>query len=313
MGNFESISHDQWLAKIKKELKTEDLGSFHTLVSDHISIDPFFGRKPEQKNGQRIVKSWQHKICIKASSIDNELLLEDLAGGIDYVEIQVDQQGTDWEKAFDGVIFEYIDLEFIIDDKDWMPIIEKELSSFNSDFRLSLSSSILQLDAKDYVAQLTEGFERIIRDLDQFPENEERTAKLKSYRINRLISPKIVEELALAEAIEVLSYNLCKGFGMEIFSIKSHASCMPMFEDVERNYIDLSMKGLIAGLAHYDAIFIDQAHQKKPSFHHRVSRNIHHLLKEESNLVYTRSAFKGAEQITKIRNKIAQAVWNKIR
>ncbi len=309
---FDLVAYEDWLSKIKKELKKDDLTELHVPISGKISIDPFFGRKPENTEGQRQVKTWKHKAIYLTSKLNNELLLEDLRGGIDCVEIIVDQSNTNWSKAFDNVIFEYIDLRFLVNDADELERTKEELKIFDKDFQISTGEKILQLKAEDYIAELVTGMQKLIQDLDDCMDNEARTDMLSSYRIDRKISAKIIEELAISEAIEILLYNVCKGFGLRPKGILSHAECLPLFEDVERNYIDLSMKALIASLGNYEAIFIAQATDVKASFHHRISRNIHHLLKEESNIHFSRSAFKGAYQIEQIRNKIVHAVWDKL-
>ncbi len=310
--NFDNVSHIEWLNKIKRELKNDDLSGFNVNVSEVLSINPFFGRKSEKSKGIRQFKNWKHKKTYSSNSLNNKLLLEDLAGGINYVEIQVDQLNTDWEKAFNQVIFEYIDIEFIVPNSDFAKSLVEELNVFEKEFIIKLKDRIIQLDASNYVSQLTDGIKEMLRSLDDCENNDLRVELFNAYRINRKVSPKIIEELALSEAIDVLSQNICKGFGLNPKNINCHADCIAMFDDVERNYIDISMKALIAALANYDAIHIDKASDERPSFHHRISRNIHHLLKEESNLHFSRSAFKGADQVREIRNSIAHEVWSNL-
>lgn len=307
---FETKAYEDWLSKIKKELKTEDLSSFNTTISENIQINPFFGRKPEKTKGNREVKSWKHKIIYQASTIQNSIFLEDLAGGIDYVEIHVNQPDTAWNEVFKDVIFDYIDLVFVLTDRQSTSELKAELAGFDRSFNMVSNKEILQVDAENYIHQLKEGFKQLVDKMDDCEDNDSRMAILNSFRVIRKISAKIIEELAISEAIELLSYNVCKGFGLNPKCVPMHAECLVAFDDVERNYIDVSMKALIAGLANYNAIYIQAASSERTSFHHRISRNVHHLLKEESNLHFSRSAFKGSQQVKLIRDEIAKEVWS---
>lgn len=311
--NFETTAYKDWLSKIKKELKTEDLSSFHTTVSDNVPIDPFFGRKPENAKGNRHTKNWKHKSIYHASTINNKILLEDLAGGIDLVEIHVDQHGTDWTKVFKDVIFDYIELVFYPSNTSSIAGLKEELNVFGRDFQIGKTDHVLELNATNYIDQLKDGFGKLVREMDECSDDNSRMEVLKSFQVHRTISAKIIEELAISEAIELLSYNVCKGFGLNPKNVTMHADCLVAFEDVDRNYIDVSMKALIAALASYDAVYIQSASQDRISFHHRISRNIHHLLKEESNLHFSRSAFKGSQQIKQIRDVIVKEVWSSLK
>lgn len=310
--SFNIIPHDQWLEKIKKELKKEDLSDFQVQLPSNITIDPFFGRKPLDSKGHRIEKPWSHTQQYFSSSLQNKILLEDLAGGINKVEIVVDSTGNDWKKLLNEIIFDYIDLSFILTDSISREDLTSELSVFPSPFPIQHPDYTFTNDAVDFPAQLTQIFQQIINILDNCSSPQDRQEIFQQLRINRKISARTISELAISDTIQILSHNICKGFNMKSQAIQMHAYCQPESDDLEKNYIDLSLKALNAGLAHYDSICIAPASSAKASFHHRISRNIHHLLKEEALLHQSRSAFRGSYQVEQITEKLCQHIWQNI-
>lgn len=311
--NFETISHEAWLEKVKKELKKEELSEMHVSLTPNISIDPFFGRKPANSDGTRIVKDWEHKQIYTASTLSNKTLLEDLAGGINSVEIIVDQSASNWNKILENVIFDYIDLSFLIENKMSTEDLRNELDSLTNEIKILDNNLIFKCNSIDFVEQLKSIFKQIVTLLDNCEDENSRIKLFQQIRIDRVISTKMIAELGISESIEILSYNICKGFGLQYKCLEMHAICLTESDNVEANYIDLSLKALNAALGNYDAIAIDVASKENTSFHHRISRNIHHLMKEEAVLTQSRSAFKGAYQVKEISNKISEEIWSYIK
>jgi len=308
--SFSPISHEKWIEKIKKELKKDDLSSFDVAITPRISVNPFFGRKPKENKGSRVEKDWQNKQVYYSSQLDNKLLIENLVGGINSIEIHVDQIQNDWTTLLKDVIFEYINLSFVIEVELTSDELKRQLSSLDFDPTIIDKKFILRSDDVAFVEQLKEHFTFLINELDSCSTLEERELLFASFRIDRKMSSKMIAEIALSDAIEILSINLCRGFGMKERCLSMHAYCgLESNETLERNYIDLSTKALNAALGNYDAIVIAPASADRASFHHRISRNIHHLLKEESVLHQSRTAYKGAYQVTEISHKIADEIW----
>ncbi len=313
--SFTAVSHSQWIEKIKKELKKEDLSDFNVAITPSISIDPFFGRKPHKTGGNRIEKDWKNKQVYRSSTLDNTILLEDLVGGINTVEIYVDTAKNNWKKLLEEVIFDYIKLTFIVTDEAHLKKEElvEQLKAVVKDPAIKDRSTIFRSNAVEFVEQLTNHFKAIVALLDQSPSIEERNSFFDSLRIDRKISAKMISELAIADTIDIISRNICRGFSMEERCVKMHAYCeIDTDETLERSYIDLGSKALNAALASYDAICIAPASEERASFHHRISRNIHHLLKEEAVLHQSRSAYSGAFQVNEITNVISHKIWEGI-
>ena len=313
--SFSTVNHSKWIEKIKKELKKEELSGFNVAITPSISIDPFFGRKPKAAKGNRLEKDWKNKQVYYSSTLDNTILLEDLVGGINTVEIYVDTPRNNWKKLLEEVILEYIQLTFIITDQAGL-VKEELVEQLNLVVKnpvIKDRSIIFQSNEVEFVEQLTDHFKAIVALLDQSPSIEERNSLFDTLRIDRKISAKMISELTISDAINIISRNICKGFSMEERCVKMHAFCeVEANETLERNYIDLGSKALNAALASYDAICIAPAAEERASFHHRISRNIHHLLKEEAVLHQSRSAYSGAYQVNEITNVICHKIWKEI-
>lgn len=326
---FDKIPHDQWISKVKKELKLDSLSTKQVPISESLTVNPFFEREIISVESTRKEKLWNILFRSSASKVDNAILLDELQGGVNHLRIDHSEEIEDLHDLFDQIEFSFIHATFsyseavcTLDIKDLIEFIEsKNAGSYCTIIINSLDEAMIEMidnvsikkqfeyeiTSEDVTAQLTWFAEDFIAKNDQlYFENS-------TVVLSKIISNNIIQELGIKHAMDVLIQNIDTGYKTHIPPINFHANCYREAEvDLEKQFILLSSKGLTAALASYNSIFIDSSADSSASFNRRISRNIHHLLQMESFIQHSSEAYKGSYQIEKIGEEIAEEVFKKL-
>ena len=316
--DFKTISYEEWIARLQKELKSEDLSKFHVRIDKGLTTDPFFQRNTSGQSGSRVEKIWKAKHVFQGKSVDNHQLLQCLEGGINSIEIYEANEIEDLQTLFKNVFLDYIDLHLHLTNESQIDL-DNFVSFFNSldnseKFNIyyypTTSNNYNSKSDNEIVNELSEIFNDIIQEIDQ---SDNIQSKAREFRITRYLSKDIIKEIAIRRAISLLWNNTLAGFDLEKIELKVHATCIAEEnKELESKYIAISSKGLTAVMAGYESVYIAPASEEKRVFHQRISRNIHHLLSMESFIQKSNEAFKGSYQIERIAKEIAEKCWKNI-
>ena len=325
---FEDITHEKWLERIKKELKTDDLASKNVRYGS-IELDPFFERSSDVDAGFRCEKQWQIKEVFDATLHTNSDILKALQGGCNYIELQKANEIIEPSHLFKDVVLEFIQLHLhcsegkavnssLIDFIDNLSEVDRShvsVSCGNLDSRQPLYRYRFSMKWNpDVVTEMTRIFTEVIERLDHAIDEGKRLKVGQSLQLERSLTSNIIYELAILRALKMVWLQIENGFDSKIPAPEFHAICDGRLEneDIEQIYIAQSLLGLTAALAGYDVINIAQASTEKNDFHRRMSRNVHHLLMMESFVDKANQGFLGSYQIETLAIQLASEVWKNI-
>lgn len=333
MQDFQDIPYETWLEQLQKELKTGDLSEKHVQIDHDLPTNPFFERVSKEANGKRHTSSWTIADELSLKNHDQADILEALNGGINGLILDHAEELSD-SAVFDGVFFKFIKTYIHFSVRPTETQFDKVLSILEEKGRqhFHISTSVLSseqiktaneagfsllwfysLDGDHIVDQLASITNAIIEYLDNLSNNTERQKAAEKIVIKRHLSTDIIREIAIKQAIEMIWKQIMSGFSLDEIAVRTHALCDNVDDEtLERQYIALASKGLTAVTASYDLVQIKPASTEKSKFHHRISRNIQHLLTMESLMENYRHAYLGSYQITQISKEIAEAAWKKV-
>ena len=332
--SFLPIDKEQWLEKIKKDLKGSDPEDFHWSINERINIDPFthsedFEHKPMVSGKVAETNSWKSAITFPAVALqpDNKLLLEALNHGLEKPIIQIDssERSFDWSTILKGVVPAYIDLCIDLPEnsdsqsltglfsaiskedhknitlRQRRPIIENE--DFNTVLLLE-EDSTLDID-KAIATLVTEAFHYL---------NQENTRENSVvFRIQS--SHSFHKEIAKIRALNIVWANVTQEISGEIqqAEIEVWINQRNYNEDPYQNLYIGSTLALAAAIGGANSIIIDRPDihtEQKLNASNQLALNIHHLLRQESYLDRVVDPSRGSYVIEELTNKIAQSAWS---
>lgn len=327
---FTQTTHEEWIAKVRKELKLDDLSAKAQQIDQHLSCDPFFERNPKEIEGFQREKTWKIREVFDAKVNDNSDLLTALQGGVNSLEIINAGKINKPSEFFHDIHLDFIELHLIFEsetnDPDQNGLIkylekqsaEKKLNvrvvqaDVNSKHMWNVSRFTINAD-EDITDSLTNTFDDIINYIDEAGNKDHAIHLASKIEIEKVIGPKIIQEIAIRKAIERLWEQVCLGFDINMKTPLLYANCIADKNlELESKYIEQSVKGLSAAISAYDSIYIAPADTSKAEFHNRISRNIHHLLQMESFVQKGYKAYVGSYQIEHLATEIAKKVWKNI-
>ncbi len=121
-------------------------------------------------------------------------------------------------------------------------------------------------------------------------------------------------EIARLRALRILWSNSLGALGLDKPSlfVEGRFSNRDMTNDVHHNMIAAGSKALSAICGGVDRLIIAPSEKDPTSFYRRISRNIHHILRYESNLETIKDPVKGSYYIETLTRQLVERAWSKL-
>ncbi len=336
-SEFSSTSFDEWIEKIKTDLKGKELKSLKKDSLEGVRQMPFSAPLPDIPGNDEALdmhpkNTWDciEIIADKESNAANKHALHALMNGADGLHF-VFQENWDWEEVSKGINFEYISvyLDLSMCDPDLNEEIFKVCPSLN--WISSTSKSLGKTCTNNIVKAVNEGAmvdtelavalnelkSLIEKDLAADLNEDEASAKvfaLMATNSNHLI------EVAKIRAIKYMYAFMLEKMGVKhdcskflhVYSIPQAAN--KFSKDVENNLLRMSSELMSTLLGGSDAIGIlpyNLSKEEASMLSYDISRNVSNLLREESYLDKCADPTKGSYYFEELSAKIISKSWSK--
>jgi methylmalonyl-CoA mutase len=333
---FGGVSKEEWLSKIRKDLGSKAIDEMYWDFDSELKINPFVHAEDIERglSDIKFEAAWEiaEEFQVIDEEISNEEILDALTGGCEVIMLKV-KDIPDWSMLLNGVNLGIIKTYVIPDTQE----ITQSLIASLDDFLQKLSANIAApAQSADQVGSAAPVIH--IRN-DKFiiggpahlhPDKTvvEGLAKTISEGIHLItgsyehhtvecvveIGDAYFVEIARLRALRILWSNSLAALGLDKPSlfVEGRFSNRDMSEDVHYNMIAAGSKALSAISGGVDRLIIAGSDVHPNSFHRRISRNIHHILRYESKLDTIDDPVKGSYYIENLTRQIVEKAWAKL-
>lgn len=320
--SFIDVSHENWIAKVKKELKLDSLESKTISLVKDVPIDPFFDRNVYQDSQgiffSRKHNNWKIGFVYDCSIHTKEHLLYALQYGAESVLIKNIPPDADLKAWLDGVYLNMIEVHIESTASEdqieiWRSFLEREKVQRFS-FRSNNASSrqrIIKIDF-DSLASTVSGIQSIVQYFSNQQEDFDILADDLMFQVD--VSSRGIEYVSKIYALQKLWYLILESFGQKNIP-------MPKIEHIvhpdvtiseEENYIRTALQTLHAAISLPGYIYILPYNNGDENSQIRLNLNTQHLLKMESFVDKTSEVYKGSYVFEKLSDALVKAVWDKM-
>lgn len=327
---FEEVSKEEWLSKIREDLRGKDIGEMDWDFDDDLTIRPFVHGDDIKAGSSDIGFEAHWEIAEEFTVIHegdaNKEILEALAGGCEIIMLRV-KDLPDWSALLDRVNLGMIKT-YVIPGIDEMT---QALISSLDDFLQTIPDSIKQpSDSKAPLVHIRNDKSVIGEPAHLHLDKTVVVGLAKTIHegIQLITQPYdhdtvecVVEigdayfvEIARVRALRILWANSLAALGLDkpTLFVEGRFSNRDMTEDVHHNMISAGSKALSAISGGVDRLIIAHSDPNPTSFHRRISRNIHHILRYESKLDVIEDPVKGAYYIEQLTRQLVESAWSKL-
>ena len=157
---FASQSKQDWINKIKVDLKGKSIEELDLKISDHVSISPFSHKEDLASHTlayrKKATNSWNitEVLNVKDYQLSNKLALNFLQLGVSSLVLEFDSIPAlqDIEQLFNNIRIDYISLHILLHDRDRLQFIERFISYLGSQ-SYDLSSLKGSIRARQFVGK----------------------------------------------------------------------------------------------------------------------------------------------------------------
>ena len=323
---FRSISKEEWLDKVERDLKGRPLDTLDKVLLPGVSYSPFFHREDHQ--GHRVVLPKGVMSCTQlgADLVINQdeeghaAIIESLEGGVSYLNITLsDGYRPNLDVLLKEVLLDliYVDFGSRLPDglSEWLDEAYEDRSVYVYGNGKDASNRIRPLTKVD--VHCTDTLEH---DLVAFLSTaaSEMKAKMKGQMMAHIaLGHDYLLNISVLRALRILWANVVVSSACDPLAyplmIKAFIPHRILSSDPYQNMISLAHISAAAMMGTADVLFIPSSKIVEDSstddFNRRISRNIYHLYTMEGhiNKVYDPTA--GSYAIDKLTSLIAQKAW----
>jgi hypothetical protein len=321
-----------WRQKAAIDLKGKLLSSINLEVEDGLVLEPIYTAeeldstlpivwRPDQK-GWKIVGRF---ILLKENGISevNHQILQSLQGGCEVIEIDVRDYGHfDMSKLFDGVLLEMVCTRLHVHSNQ-VSAVKKYLADYCLDNSIEKkiqldcfddSIHFIELDINDELHSLS--LANLLSRIESFFV-EKGTISWSQLLIHWSVGSHMLVEVSKIRALKLLIYALAEKINKPLVDfpvLQARATSTVIDEELEV-FIERGTKAFSAVIGGADELYIDYQFETKMNLAEddkkRVIRNIHWLLKLESQLEFMDDLARGAYWIEMCTKQIFERAWAK--
>lgn len=336
--DFPNISKAEWLAKIQKDLKLENLDGLRFSVSDDLTISPFAHSQDLehfQQETSRIRSDKRLQVAerfVVNDELKSEHIMFALQGGVSalFLELSSDVSKARLESIFSEVNPEFIQihlngetdsvhtfLDYLIDrDVNLSKIVGSMPASIGQKYFETFPS--LSLLFKGNESSTPEAnIASILTEIHDFFQNDPLEGHADIFQrvtASLRLSDNYFTNIGAIKAMGLLWHLYMRGYGEEDgrLNIIAEYSRERSFENIEEAYIMNSVHLLSGIIGTADVVLLDpvKGAKRDAEFTNRINRNLYHLAEQESKLNEVYDPLAGSYFIEVLTNNIAQSAWN---
>lgn len=321
LTSFEAVDTQAWLDKIRDDLRGKSIEDVTWKYDTDISISPFAGPPEQGHKGAEIGFNPDWEIAEEFGVSDdvdaNEDILTALRGGCETLIIKI-RHIPDWTVLFREVNLQMI-RTYVVPSPE---LQEATIDSLNSWLAQSDTPSDKILVRSDKVATMGAAHEaseqsvidllvKTIRagtDLIEVTDVDEKIECIAE------IGPHFFIEVARLRALRILWMNVLEAFDVQgpdlILEVRMAEKFMT--DDPHTNMISAGTKAIAAICGGADRIVINPAAAHDDTLSRRIARNVHHVLKYESNLNGIPDPVKGSFYLENLTEQLVRKAWEKL-
>jgi len=340
---FEAVSLEEWMAKIKQDLKGKDWEEYFWEIEPGITINPaqFDSEKEYQPIFSRKENFWiGQELQIDGNYVlTNDRLLKLLMMGVSSPKLQFANVLTtpDWLELLNKVEIEYLSLQLHFRNlemavasinnlpEEYAGIIGDIgiIGTANHSFELihqchkehaGLKCLIVSSSNNGFVDQLADVLIQLYA-LIQQAEHEKLDAKilLSNLTLELSLGNQLIAEIAKLRAMRLLIELFFHQYKLSTASITYRAivNSEALSNEPELDVIRLTSIALGANLGGVDALNFPVLSKEKKDFFQRITSNIQHLFTLESHLGKVGDPLAGSHFIERLTDQLAGAAWQK--
>jgi methylmalonyl-CoA mutase len=341
---FEKISKEAWIVKIKETLKEQELEAQYLTLDDTISINPFLHHEDHNNyrpiHFQKDSNEWSIGDDIDLKDpvlVVNKNILDSLLMGANSLILQFPDEFSQWEELFNGVDLSMISLK--MEFKDCLSFTrsrfwnnQKEILNACISFRDNSTSleiisacmayphvKVIEIKSEKnkIVEQLTDVLIQIQESIDSLPSLNDISNKI---FVELKLGKIYFVEIAKLRALKILWANLMKANGIDTFSLPyiiSFPDPELLSEDHHYNMICTSsilMSGIIGGAnLLYTPVNVNLAKDRQETqFLKRIARNVQNILMLESFFDQVQDPSAGSYYIEAITDQLVNQSWKEL-
>lgn len=327
---FEGVSKEEWLSKIRADLRGKSIKEMDWDFDDELTINPF-GHVEDIVAGSSDIDFKAHwEIAEEFNVIDekesNEEILMALAGGCEVLMLRINGL-PDWSILLTdvnlGMIKTYVIpktdemtqalisslddyLKDIPEPKDRTNTQEAPLIHIRNDKSVIGGPAHLHPDIT-VIEGLAKTIQEGIQLITQPHDHSEVECVVE-------IGDSYFVEIARLRALRILWANSLMALDLDgpALFVEGRFSDRDMTGDVHHNMIAAGSKALSAISGGVDRLIIAHSDPNPSTFHRRISRNIHHILRFESKMETIEDPVKGAYYIENLTAQLVEKAWSKL-
>lgn len=339
---FPDTDKNEWLKRIQKDLKDQDMSALARSIGE-VSFPAFvhrddLGVPPPPISRTNKTPGWEiaSYLNIQDVATANAQAHEELTGGVNslWIDLDGDPGNEALDQLLDGIELSFISLHWNLrgtwekngfytwwDNKvRTSPPIRHSITLTGeapSQIGKDALVSFMGEEALSHPGNSIEALSRwVIRIADFIERHEEETGS----RTIRLVTPvggNILWEISRLRAIHILMAHLAKAYHLpddfyRLETISSHEICQLSPND---HKIATPLIGMASVAGGADSICLPvsvNVPADKMAFHRRIARNVHHLLIQEASLGKVMDPAAGSFFFEKLTDRIAEASWASI-
>ncbi|MEM8524408.1 MAG: methylmalonyl-CoA mutase family protein [Bacteroidota bacterium] len=336
-SEFPTITKEEWLAKIEKDLKGKSLESLNWKIHEDWVISPLAHSKDWNRKEAAIVKkennSWEigEKIVVKNTSVANQDALAALEGGVNALLFELPESFTpkDFEILLQGIELEWISVHFQSDEScasflDHLKEKEIDSTKIKGSWRSKKKEilgqqahlpqfKLLSIDGTEHY----QGTSQTIEELTQILLATNNTlTQIEPHQVNSLQASVAIGEsyfinIAKIRALKILLYNLLQAYQLKTpLQLEAHLASASLTNNQHQNMIQMSTQALSAVVGGIDCLFLTPAPDFTTAFTKRIARNVQHLLQLESHLDHVIDPAAGSYYIENLTNEMVKRTWS---
>ncbi len=324
---FSSVSKKGWLEKVSKDLKGRAIDELNFTIADVQAVSPFYHSDDVTEEVCIPSKTLEsvHLGCsveVSDSQKDNELILEQLKGGANYLSLKINKSyKPDLSILFNGVLLDLIHVVIQLEESE---DLRQSIQDYVKDNYKSGLPNLVIVDRsnKDVV-------------IDTLSSNKQEAARFLLERADVIFYSKTlpaqvflkvgfghnyVENITQVLALRLLWANMAEAHQVTHdrvqLIIEAYIEKTAISFDSNKNMISFSQIAMSMIAADVDVIFLP-AHdclenEQGQKNSRRYSRNIYNLMTMEGHLGKVESPTKGSYLFEKVAVDIAKSNWDKI-
>lgn len=323
---FSSVSKEEWLEKVSKDLKGRAIEELNITIADGQVVSPFYHSDDVSEEISIPSKSLKsvhlgYSIELSNSAKDNELILEQLEGGANFLSLAIGKNYTpDLDVLFSGVLLDLIHVVIQLDECDGLRQSINEYVKNN--YKSGLSNLVIVDQSNIDIVIKTVNLEK--------PES----TKLLLERANNIFESKklpkqiflkvgfghnYIENITNVLAHRLLWANMAEAHHLKHDHVKliveAYVEKAAISSGSNKNMISFSQIAMSMIAADVDVIFLPShdclENEKGEKSSRRYSQNIFNLMTMEGHLGKVESPTRGSYLFEKVAADIAESSWDK--